>query len=159
MSFRFAPKITRKHIVDGNQLLVAAGVQTSIDIIESKDAPNPAIPDEVQSDTKVYGVLYDIEANGAANGVYHWMIYKQKSGDASPPNPNGAGNQAEAIKANILLQGRMITANSVSMRKWTGYLRLPPKMNLFRSGDKLLFVFFSSVISNTVENFIYKEQV
>ncbi len=162
---RFNPSIRPvhriKHVVDfqGGQTL---GVLTTIDLIDTVDAPVLANTDEVETGSKVNGIYLKVEIHAITAGALpnaYLALFKNPGANLTAVNPNVVG--ASDLKKYYIHQEMVMLEKQVNGNPRTlfnGVIAIPRGYRRNGPADKLqLLIFSPGVDLNICVQCHYKE--
>ncbi len=132
-----------KHVVDF-QFAVVGGTILSRDLIATTDTPTLAVPNSVETGSKVNGIYLKVEVvnTEATQGVLpnvYLVIVKNPGGNITPPTPNLVGiddNKRYVIHQEMLMLQKQTGSNPRTL--FNGVIVLPRGYRRNGPNDKLV---------------------
>ncbi len=147
---------SRKEIVDGVFLAVAAGVNTTVDLATAiNDYTGTAGTVEVGSKISSIYLFFQILPTVATANV-DWFVMK-KPNDVIPPTPGGTGGTVQ--RKYILHEEKGIPGNASDGAyplTFKGVIKIPRGRQRMAEGDKIILKFRGADIHNACLKSIYK---
>ncbi len=149
MSLRPVDRI--KHVVDAEGSVTAT--QSVIDLIEAKDAPVKANPNEVQTGSTVNGIYLKVEVShtsGVGRPNIYLAIFKNPGANLTPPNANTMGasdNKRYSIHQEMVMNSGD-AGNGLPRILFNGVIAIPKGYRRMGPNDKLQLLLRSPTVTS-----------
>ena len=159
-SRKFSGPAAEKNYVSYNTSGIGTGVQTTVDIAH---CDNASLDDSIKAASKIKAVFVtaslfaDIESDAATMGVLMAKIPGGLIGNLT--NPNGA--LSSFTQQQTFLWLRMTPRTQQTAHNFIGWVKIPPRHQIFNEDDKLVWSMSITVPTGTYShcsNFVYKHR-